>query len=228
MRDEGILMQLCNSEHIVKCYSIVSLPRYHVIVMEYCDGSNLENYLSTCENNRVSAAEALDILKQLIAGFAVSLTITVGTASPQDYSSRHEVRKCVPSQRNHQNWRFGTFSNHRFYFSWKQYDDGRDTRNHGTRGLPLCVWNQSRHVVAWGYSLSPSSRLFPLLSCQDQNINAKKNHPGWVPDWCGACGGRVPCESDRANADSQARRSDIMVANSQSSADSRSSRCQRA
>lgn len=56
---------------MVHCFGTFSLDRYEVLMLEYCDGPNLRDYIRSKEAKRLELAEALNILQQLACGFAV-------------------------------------------------------------------------------------------------------------------------------------------------------------
>lgn len=66
-------MMLCNSEHIVKCYDVYENRSLKIMVMEYCNGGDLQGEISS--KGKIPEKEAILILKQLINGIAVSIVI---------------------------------------------------------------------------------------------------------------------------------------------------------
>lgn len=60
-------MQLCNSDNVVRIVERLESPGKIYIVMEYCDGPNLETYLE--QHGVLKEKEALMILRQLACGF---------------------------------------------------------------------------------------------------------------------------------------------------------------
>ena len=69
LKSEGILMQMCDSPHVIKCYDIVENNRYKIFVLEYCNRGTLHDELKKKKAYPVN--DALAILKQIILGLSV-------------------------------------------------------------------------------------------------------------------------------------------------------------
>ena len=89
---ESKLMMLCDSEHIVKCFDVYENRWLKIMVLEYCNGGDLQAEING--KLRIPEREAILILKQLINGIAVRLclarkciTIRLSTATskPKTY-----------------------------------------------------------------------------------------------------------------------------------------------
>lgn len=68
LKSEGILMQMCNSPNVVKCYDIVENNRYKIFIMEYCNHGSLHDVL--IKKKAYPVNDALAILKQIILGLS--------------------------------------------------------------------------------------------------------------------------------------------------------------
>lgn len=66
---EPQLMMQCNSPNLIKCFDIYENKDLKVLIMEYCEGKTLEEYLQ--KKGKLGEQEAVDILRQLLNGIAV-------------------------------------------------------------------------------------------------------------------------------------------------------------
>lgn len=79
-------MKRCNSDHLVRCYDTYENAEYIILALEYCNAGDL--YRELKKRKRIPEEEAVRILKQLIAGFAVPLIYYAGAAQAQCHPSR--------------------------------------------------------------------------------------------------------------------------------------------
>lgn len=72
----------CDSENIVKCYDVYYNESLKIMMIEYCNGKNLQHEIDS--KGRIPEAEAILIMRQLINGLVVlglSLRKCIGIAS---------------------------------------------------------------------------------------------------------------------------------------------------
>lgn len=69
MQSEIKVLQECCSENIVKLYEYFEHNGVHHIVIEFCDGGDLENYINSKPKERINEEETIAFLKQLLNGF---------------------------------------------------------------------------------------------------------------------------------------------------------------
>lgn len=69
MQSEIKVLQACNSENIVKYHDSFEDEGIYSIVMEYCNRGDLEEYVTSQPNSRLSEEESIAFLKQLLNGF---------------------------------------------------------------------------------------------------------------------------------------------------------------
>ena len=60
-------MKNCENEHIVKLYEFIETKNSFYLVMEYCNGGNLEELIK--KKLHLSELESINYLKQLLLGF---------------------------------------------------------------------------------------------------------------------------------------------------------------
>ena len=60
-------MKNCENEHIVKLYEFIETKNSFYLVMEYCNGGNLEELIK--KKIHLSELESINYLKQLLLGF---------------------------------------------------------------------------------------------------------------------------------------------------------------
>lgn len=66
-------MMICDSDNVVKCYNVYENRSLKIMVMEYCNGGELQREIST--KYKIPEREAILILKQIINGIAVLFSI---------------------------------------------------------------------------------------------------------------------------------------------------------
>ena len=62
-------MRMCANRNIVQCYQVFQNQSLKIIVMEYCEGGTLQEYIRL--NGKIPEKEALKIFKQILNGVAV-------------------------------------------------------------------------------------------------------------------------------------------------------------
>lgn len=75
-------MMACDSENIVKCYDVYYNESLKIMMIEYCNGKNLQHEIYN--KGRIPEAEAILIMRQLINGLVVldsSLRKCIGITS---------------------------------------------------------------------------------------------------------------------------------------------------
>lgn len=110
IRSEAEIMSKCESKHVVRLYGRYETDDYIMLALEYCNGGDLAMQIDN--RGKIPENEAVLIIKQIVLGFAVKKSIDTGFASAQCCSSRPEVNKYLPSQRELQDRRFGFRSHH--------------------------------------------------------------------------------------------------------------------
>lgn len=76
MKDEGTIMKNCNSPYVIKCFDVITTSESEIMVLEYCKDGDLHRLIK--KKKRLTEEEALNILKQIVKGFAVILDLTLG------------------------------------------------------------------------------------------------------------------------------------------------------
>lgn len=66
-------MQLCDSPNILKCYQIFQNDSLKVLILEYCSGQTLQDYID--KKRVIKEDEAVRILRQIINGIAVIILL---------------------------------------------------------------------------------------------------------------------------------------------------------
>ena len=67
-RTDSQLMMICNSTNVVRCFNVYENKQMKIIVMEYCNGGELQREIS--KKVKIPEREATLILKQVINGIA--------------------------------------------------------------------------------------------------------------------------------------------------------------
>jgi serine/threonine protein kinase len=62
-------MMICDSDNVVKCYNVYENRSLKIMVMEYCNGGELQREITN--KYKIPEREAILILKQVINGIAV-------------------------------------------------------------------------------------------------------------------------------------------------------------
>lgn len=63
------MMRICNSPNLVKCYDVYENEELKLMMVEYCNGGSLQDYID--RKGRISEKEAILIFKQILNGIAV-------------------------------------------------------------------------------------------------------------------------------------------------------------
>ena len=75
LNSEIKILSECKSENVVKLRENFKEKGIHCLVMEFCNGGDLCDYIDSCPNERISEEEALRFLKQLLNGFKELLKV---------------------------------------------------------------------------------------------------------------------------------------------------------
>ena len=65
------MMRICNSPNLVKCYDVYENEELKLMMLEYCNGGSLQDYID--RKTRLSEKEAILIFKQILNGIAVEI-----------------------------------------------------------------------------------------------------------------------------------------------------------
>ena len=60
-------MKNCENDHIIKLYEFIETKNSFYLVMEYCNGGDLEKLIK--KNKQLSEKDSVNFLKQLLKGF---------------------------------------------------------------------------------------------------------------------------------------------------------------
>lgn len=71
MRNEVEILRLCQSINIIKMIDFFEREGLLYIVLEYCNGGNLQEYVKGQKDGRLTEKDSLRILEQIIEGFKV-------------------------------------------------------------------------------------------------------------------------------------------------------------
>lgn len=69
--NESVILKECRNLNVVRCYEKIITPKYIYLVMEYCDGGDLDKYVE--KNGKVPEIQATLFLKEILNGFKVIL-----------------------------------------------------------------------------------------------------------------------------------------------------------
>ena len=69
MHDEVKIMQLIDHPNVIHLYDYMASETHYYMVLDYCDGGDLYNYIQRREGGFVEEPEAVEIFKQLANGF---------------------------------------------------------------------------------------------------------------------------------------------------------------
>ena len=69
---EGAVLKACNNPNVVKCFETIMTKRKFYLVLEFCKGGDLADYLD--KKKRIPEPQAIPILKQILNGFRVNIT----------------------------------------------------------------------------------------------------------------------------------------------------------
>lgn len=69
MQNEILILQKCDSPHIVKLYEYNKTSEYIYLVLEYCNEKDMSQYLA--KRGRLDETEAIEFLRQLVEAFKV-------------------------------------------------------------------------------------------------------------------------------------------------------------
>jgi serine/threonine protein kinase len=67
VKTEIYILKTCNNDNVVKCYDVFQTDNSIFIVMEYCNGLDMQNYVSN--KLHLSEDHAVWYLKQMLNGF---------------------------------------------------------------------------------------------------------------------------------------------------------------
>jgi serine/threonine protein kinase len=62
VRNEVAILKLCQNRHIIKMMDFFELDSYLYIVLEYCNGGNLNDYVLEQKGGQLDEKESLQIL----------------------------------------------------------------------------------------------------------------------------------------------------------------------
>ena len=68
-KTEDKMMRRCSSTNLVKCHDVYLNEDIKIIVMEYCNGGTLDEFLT--DQGKVSENQAILIIKQILNGISV-------------------------------------------------------------------------------------------------------------------------------------------------------------
>lgn len=67
------MMRICNSPNLVKCYDVYENEELKLMMLEYCNGGSLQDYID--RKGRITEKEAILIFKQILNGIAVNVDL---------------------------------------------------------------------------------------------------------------------------------------------------------
>lgn len=90
IRDEIRVMEMCDSDYVVRIYDKYENDEHMIMALEYCNGGDLADHIY--ERGKIPEEEAIRILKQIILGFAVLASIYLGAPFPPDHPSGPQIQ----------------------------------------------------------------------------------------------------------------------------------------
>ena len=69
LKSEIRILKSINSENVVRLYDSFFEQNHYYLVMEYCDGGDVERFVKSKPTRTISEAEALIFFKQMLNGF---------------------------------------------------------------------------------------------------------------------------------------------------------------